>query len=126
MLAEKEQKLRQAVPVPEEVLLELARPVTHHRTAEFREAFKQVTELLKYVFQTARNVYTGSIGYIDFSGRADLNIAIRTMVRTGSDVWFQAGGGIVADSDPEAEYQETVDKARALIRALGAPEWTGR
>jgi len=72
---------------------------------------------------TARNLYTGSIGYVDFSGRADFNIAIRTMVKTGQDVYFQAGGGIVADSDPEAEYEETVDKARALIRALGAPEW---
>jgi para-aminobenzoate synthetase component 1 len=72
---------------------------------------------------TARNIYTGSIGYIDFSGRADFNIAIRTMVKTGEDVYFQAGGGIVADSDPEAEYEETVDKARALMRALGTPEW---
>jgi para-aminobenzoate synthetase component 1 len=80
-------------------------------------------EIIDELEPTARNLYTGAIGYIDFSGRADLNIAIRTMVRTGLDVWFQAGGGIVADSDPEAEYQETVDKARALIRALGAPEW---
>ena len=74
---------------------------------------------------TARNLYTGSIGYVDFGGDADFNIAIRTMVKTGEDVYFQAGGGIVADSDPEAEYEETVDKARALMRALGAGEWTG-
>jgi para-aminobenzoate synthetase component I len=74
---------------------------------------------------TARNLYTGSIGYIDFGGDADFNIAIRTMVKTGEDVYFQAGGGIVADSDPEAEYEETVDKARALMQALGAGEWTG-
>ena len=72
---------------------------------------------------TARNLYTGSIGYVDFGGDADFNIAIRTMVKTGEDVYFQAGGGIVADSDPEAEYEETVDKARALMQALGAPEW---
>ena len=83
-------------------------------------------EIIDELEPTARNVYTGSIGYIDFSGRADLNIAIRTMVKVGEDVYFQAGGGIVADSDPEAEYEETVDKARALIRALGAPEWTGK
>ena len=82
-------------------------------------------EIIDELEPTARNVYTGSIGYIDFGGRADLNIAIRTMVKLGEDVYFQAGGGIVADSDPEAEYEETVDKARALIRALGAPEWTG-
>jgi anthranilate synthase component 1 len=72
---------------------------------------------------TARNLYTGSIGYVDFGGDADFNIAIRTMVKTGEDVYFQAGGGIVADSDPEAEYEETVDKARALMQALGATEW---
>jgi len=82
-------------------------------------------EIIDELEPTARNVYTGSIGYVDFSGRADLNIAIRTMVKLGEDVYFQAGGGIVADSEPEAEYEETVDKARALIRALGAPEWTG-
>lgn len=82
-------------------------------------------EIIDELEPTARNVYTGSIGYVDFSGRADLNIAIRTMVKVGQDVYFQAGGGIVADSDPEDEYEETVDKARALIRALGAPEWTG-
>lgn len=80
-------------------------------------------EIIDELEPTARNVYTGSIGYIDFSGCADLNIAIRTMVKIGRDVYFQAGGGIVADSDPEAEYEETVDKARALIRALGEPEW---
>jgi para-aminobenzoate synthetase component I len=71
---------------------------------------------------TARGVYTGAIGYVDFSGRADLNIAIRTMVKAGDDVYFQAGGGIVADSDPEREYDESIDKARALIRALGIEE----
>ena len=81
-------------------------------------------EIIDELEPTARGIYTGSIGYIDFSGRADLNIAIRTMTKVGDDVTFQAGGGIVADSDPEAEYEETVDKARALIRALGAPDWT--
>jgi para-aminobenzoate synthetase component 1 len=83
-------------------------------------------EIIDELEPTARGIYTGSIGYVDFSGRADLNIAIRTMVKLGCDVYFQAGGGIVADSDPESEYEETVDKARALFRALGAPEWTER
>ena len=45
------------------------------------------------------------------------------MVKVANDVYFQAGGGIIADSDPAAEYDETIDKARALIRALGATEW---
>ena len=80
-------------------------------------------EIIDELEPTARGVYTGSIGYIDFRGNADLNIAIRTMTKVGEDVYFQAGGGIIADSVPEAEYDETVDKARALIRALGAPEW---
>ena len=80
-------------------------------------------EIIDELEPTARNIYTGAIGYLDFAGRADLNIAIRTMLKMGDDVYFQAGGGIVADSDPESEYDETVDKARALIRALGAQEW---
>ncbi len=79
-------------------------------------------EIIDELEPTARNVYTGAIGYLDFAGRADLNIAIRTIVKMGDDVWFQAGGGIVADSDPEGEYDESVDKARALIRAIGAEE----
>lgn len=67
-----------------------------------------------------RGIYTGAIGYLSFSGDADLNIVIRTFVLVGNRAYFQVGGGIVADSDPEAEYQETLDKARALIQALHA------
>ena len=66
-----------------------------------------------------RGIYTGSIGYIDFNGDADLNIVIRTIVITGKRASFQVGGGIVADSVPELEYQETLDKGRALMEALG-------
>jgi anthranilate/para-aminobenzoate synthase component I len=64
-----------------------------------------------------RGPYTGSLGYIDFSGEIDLNIIIRTFYRKGSDLFFQVGAGIVADSDPEMEYQETLQKAAALIAA---------
>lgn len=71
---------------------------------------------------TRRNVYTGSIGYIGFNGDMVLNIAIRTLVAKGKDVYFQVGGGIVADSDPEAEYNETLDKAQAMLRAIKAVE----
>lgn len=67
---------------------------------------------------TCRNAYTGSVGYIGFNGDTTLNIAIRTLITKGSDVFFQVGGGIVADSDPEAEYDETLDKAAAMIKAL--------
>jgi para-aminobenzoate synthetase component 1 len=63
-------------------------------------------------------VYCGSIGYWSLTGELDTNIAIRTVVVRDSRVYFNAGGGIVADSDPESEYRETLDKARALIDAL--------
>jgi aminodeoxychorismate synthase component I len=65
-----------------------------------------------------RGIYSGSIGYIDFSGNADLNIVIRTIVVKGDRCYFNVGGAIVADSDPLDEYTETMDKARALIAAL--------
>ena len=69
---------------------------------------------------TARGVYCGSIGYLSVTGAMDTSIAIRTCLVLGEDVYFQVGGGIVADSDPEQEYNETLDKARGLIAALGA------
>lgn len=64
---------------------------------------------------TSRGVYTGAIGYIDFKGNCDLNIAIRTMVLTNGYGYYQAGGGIVADSDPVLEYEETLAKSKALF-----------
>lgn len=67
---------------------------------------------------TQRSVYTGAIGYIGFNGNADLNIAIRTFIMKGNTVYFQVGSGIVADSDEEEEYEETLHKARALINSL--------
>lgn len=67
---------------------------------------------------TKRSVYTGSIGYIGFNGDIDLNIAIRTFLVKDDHVYFQVGGGIVADSNPEEEYEETLHKAKALIETL--------
>ena len=67
---------------------------------------------------TQRNIYTGSIGYLDFSGDLDLNIVIRTMVIKNDIVRFQVGGGIVWDSNEEMEYQETLDKGKALFDTL--------
>ncbi|MBI3083566.1 MAG: chorismate-binding protein, partial [Candidatus Omnitrophica bacterium] len=66
----------------------------------------------------ARGLYTGSIGYLAFDGTMDLNIAIRTMVIQGRRCSFHVGAGIVADSDPEREYHETLAKAGALMGAL--------
>ncbi len=77
-------------------------------------------EIIDELEPTKRSVYTGNIGYIGLDGAADLNIAIRTMMLARGRVYLQAGGGIVADSEPEAEYQETLDKARAMFQALGA------
>ena len=66
-----------------------------------------------------RGAYTGSMGYLNRDGSCDFNILIRTMVREGRELRFRAGGGIVADSIPERELEETRAKARGLLRALG-------
>jgi para-aminobenzoate synthetase component 1 len=80
-------------------------------------------EIIDELEPTRRSVYTGAIGYIGFDGNMDLNIAIRTIICNRGKAYFQVGGGIIADSDAEAEYQETLDKGRALARALDiAPE----
>ena len=68
-----------------------------------------------------RHVYTGAIGYIGFDGNADLNIAIRTITCVKNHAYYHVGGGIVWDSLPAAEYQETLDKARAMHAALTDP-----
>ncbi|MFH2013211.1 MAG: aminodeoxychorismate synthase component I [Pseudomonadota bacterium] len=75
-------------------------------------------EIIDELEPTARSIYTGSIGYLGFNDYIDLNIAIRTILIKGDDVYFQVGGGIVADSTLEGEYDETLDKAKALIEAL--------
>jgi para-aminobenzoate synthetase component 1 len=75
-------------------------------------------EIIDELEPTRRSVYTGSIGYLSFSGEMDINIVIRTFLIKGKKAYFQVGGGIVYDSEPEAEYEETLDKARALIQAL--------
>ena len=75
-------------------------------------------EIIDELEPTQRNVYTGSIGYIGFDGSVDLNIAIRTIVTKEDKAYFQVGGGIVWDSDPEEEYQETLHKGKALFKAL--------
>lgn len=69
---------------------------------------------------TRRGPYTGAIGYWDVSGDCDFNIAIRTIVVEAGAASFHVGGGIVADSTPEGEYEETLVKARGMMRALGA------
>ncbi len=77
-------------------------------------------EIIDELEPTARGVYTGSIGYIGLDGTACLNIAIRTIIITAHKAFVQTGGGIVADSIPEAEWEETITKARALLAGVEA------
>lgn len=76
-------------------------------------------EIIDEIEPVARGIYTGAIGYLSFNGNIDLNIVIRTLVLTGGYIHFHVGGGIVADSEPEAEYKETIDKGIAFSRVLG-------
>ncbi len=78
------------------------------------EAMKIIASLEK----SRRGIYSGAIGYLDFAGQMDLNIVIRSIVIRDGRCYFNVGGAVVSDSDPAAEYQETLDKARALVEAL--------
>jgi len=75
-------------------------------------------EIIDELEPVARGVYTGCIGIVGVDGTCEWNIAIRTVVCDGPRVLLQAGGGVVADSDPDEEYRETLDKARALLEAI--------
>jgi anthranilate synthase component 1 len=79
-------------------------------------------EIIAALEPTRRGIYAGAVGYLDFAGNLDFCIAIRTIVIEGQRALVQAGAGIVADSDPAAEYQETRDKAQALLRAIELAE----
>jgi para-aminobenzoate synthetase component 1 len=76
-------------------------------------------EIIAELEPSQRGVYCGAIGYWSVTGALDTNIAIRTTVVRDDHLYFNAGGGIVADSDPEQEYLETLDKARGIIDAIG-------
>lgn len=75
-------------------------------------------EIIEELEGVKRNIYTGSIGYFDFRGNCDFNIVIRTIVKKDNKAFFGVGGGITYDSIEEDEYNETLDKARALMRVL--------
>jgi anthranilate synthase component 1 len=79
-------------------------------------------QILASLEPTRRDVYAGAVGYVDFAGNLDFCIAIRTITIRNGRACIQAGAGIVADSNPAAEYEETRDKARALLQALGMAE----
>ncbi|CAN5210023.1 anthranilate synthase component I family protein [soil metagenome] len=130
-----------SVTVPKVCELE-SYPYVHHLVSEVRgklRTYKTPFDLLKAAFPggsvtgapkvrameiiaelepTARGPYCGSVGFIGFDGVMDTNILIRTFTAAQGWLQFPVGGGIVADSDPEAEHQETLDKAAGLLRAL--------
>ncbi|MCF8152258.1 MAG: anthranilate synthase component I [Burkholderiaceae bacterium] len=79
-------------------------------------------EIIDELEPSKRGIYAGSVGYLGFNGEMDLCIAIRTAVVKGGQIHVQAGAGIVADSDPDSEWQETLSKARAQLRAAEMAE----
>jgi anthranilate synthase component 1 len=77
-------------------------------------------QIIEELEPTRRGIYGGSVLYADFAGNLDSCIAIRTMLMQGKKAYLQAGAGIVADSDPESEFQESMNKAQAVLRAVEA------
>ena len=75
-------------------------------------------EIIDELEPTRRGIYGGAVGYLSYTGNLDLAIAIRTLVARGDRIFVQAGAGLVHDSDPAREYDETVNKARAVLRAV--------
>ena len=75
-------------------------------------------EIIDELENVRRGAYAGSVGYFSYSGNLDCCITIRTIIIKGNTAYIQAGAGIVADSKPEREYQETLNKAKALVSAI--------
>ena len=79
-------------------------------------------EIIEELETTRRGPYGGSVGYFSFSGNMDMCITIRTIIFKGTKAYIQAGAGIVADSVPESEYEETVNKAKGMMKAIELAE----
>ena len=79
----------------------------------------EAMKIIDQIEPVKRGVYSGAIGYLDFRGALDLSIAIRTAVIKDSTCYFNVGGAVVADSEPLAEFEETMHKAAAMKLALG-------
>ena len=79
---------------------------------------KRAMEIIQELEQAPRGVYCGAIGWLGYNGESSLSIAIRTLVRSGDRLVYQVGAGIVADSDPEKEYEETLHKAAGIRLAI--------
>jgi anthranilate/para-aminobenzoate synthase component I len=81
-------------------------------------------EIIRDIEQTPRGIYCGAIGWLGYNGESSFNIAIRTLIRQNDRLIYQVGAGIVADSDPEKEYDETLHKAAGIRLAL--ERWSRR
>ncbi|MBZ0257787.1 anthranilate synthase component I family protein, partial [bacterium] len=79
-------------------------------------------EIIEELETTKRGPYAGAMGYISLSGDMDFCITLRTIVTSGKTAYVQAGAGIVADSEPELEYKECMNKSRAMLRAIELAE----
>ncbi len=82
-------------------------------------------ELIAELERTQRGPYAGAVGYISFSGNLDTCITIRTILMKDGRAYIQAGAGIVADSQPQREYEETLNKARGMLQAIAIAEQKG-
>jgi anthranilate synthase component 1 len=79
-------------------------------------------EIIEELEKVRRSTYAGSVGYFSFSGNLDCCITIRTILIKGNKAYIQVGAGIVADSVPSKEYQETINKAKAMVKAIEMAE----
>ena len=75
-------------------------------------------EIINELEDNKRGIYGGAVGYLDFAGNLDTCIAIRLIFRKNGKVYVRSGAGIVADSEPAKEYQETINKAKAVMSAV--------
>ena len=79
----------------------------------------RAVEILQSLESGSRGIYSGAFGYLGFDGSADFGMTIRTLVFEGTSATLGVGGGITIDSDPESEFEETMLKSKALLKALG-------
>src|SRR5207248_9640509 len=97
--------------------LDVVKSPFHPATASGAPKIRAI-QIISELEKSRRGCYAGAIGYLGFDGNVDSCIALRCAVLKNGKAYFQAGAGIVADSDPRFEYEETVNKARAMTKAL--------
>lgn len=102
---------------PDRTSVDVIRATFPHGTVSGAPKVRAI-EIIDELEPVARGPYAGAAGYIDFSGNVDTAICIRTVVLADGSAWVQAGAGLVADSDPELEYEETMNKAAAALAAI--------